>query len=176
MARLESRLGALCLMAASPLAASCTIEATLPAAHPPHPPEGEPAKLLPGAAAGAPKDVRPGVGNKLWIWLEPDGVWRIRTTTKNQRIRYRGKVVGDTSYISWARPELVEGGDAMTHDAGQLIFEFDTGGHIDGVDFVADDRKCVTFHITVGEQPKPENIFIGSAGANPPSNYFTLCP
>jgi len=165
-----------CVAAASTLTASCYIEATLPPAHPPNPPEGPPAKLLPGVANGAPRNVKPGVGNRLWIWTEPDGVWRIRTTTKGKRHVFRGKVVGASSPISWARPELVEIGDALSHDPAQLVFKFETAGHIDGVDFTADDRQCVTFHITVDEQPKPQLIAVGPSGANPPSDHFTLCP
>jgi hypothetical protein len=155
---------------------ACYIEATLPPAHPPNPPPGPPAKLVAGVANGAPKDVRPGVGDRLWIWTEPDGVWRIRTTTKGKLRSFRGRVVSETSTLPWARGELVEGGDALSHDATQLVFNFQTGGHIDGVDFVADDRKCVTFHITVDEKPQPQLIFVGPGGANPPSDHFTLCP
>lgn len=176
MGRCARPMAMVVLACCSTLVTSCYVEATLPPAHAPNPPAGPPSKLLPGAANGAPADVKPSVGNKLWIWREQDGMWRIRSTTKNSRHKYRGRVVGETSHISWVQPELVEAGDAMTHHGGELIFEFDTAGHIDGVNFVSDDRRCVTFHITVDEKPQPQFIFIGASGANPPTDHFTLCP
>jgi hypothetical protein len=164
------------LALASAFVASCTIETTLPPAYPPNPPQGPPAKLLPGVANGTPKNLGPGGPKRLMIWRSDDGIWHIRSTTAGERVVFRGRVVGATSPISWAQPELVEVGDALSHQPNQLVFRFETAGHVDAVNFVPDDRQCVTFHITADEQAQPQLIDVGPSGAHPPSDHFTLCP
>jgi len=89
---------------------------------------------------------------------------------------YRGRITGATSAVDWHRPDRVEFGDRIVRDPNGVAFKFDTGGHIDGLDFRPADGGCVQLHILVGNQPRHQRIYVGATGLNPPSAYFTACP
>ncbi len=157
------------------VASGCTV--IVPPPHPPHAPQGPPAAVPQGAANAKPKqDVKPGAELGIFIWRSADGKWHVRSTTKGNVHTFRGVIYGADSPITWYEPHFMEMGDSMAHYGEGLVFKFETGGHIDGFDFVPDNHGCVRFHITVDEGPLPARIFLGGPGVHPPSDHFVVCP
>lgn len=152
----------------------CTVVMAPP--HPPHPAQGPPAEVGAGVVDGDPQPGAQPNGLGIWIWRTADGKWHVRSASAKKVRTFRGLVEGKTSPIGWYEIDRMEVGDNIGYRGQSLVFLFETGGHLDGFDFVPDDHGCVRFHITLDEHPFPSRIYLGKNEVNPPSEHFVACP
>ncbi len=148
-----------------------------PAAQPPvsEPPAvaGPPAAVAPNVSSGQPPNLKPGAPAAYWVWRDAAGVWHVRTTTAGKLHRFQGKVTGQSGDPIEVKAVKAEMSDRLKAMPKQILFAFDTAGHMDGFDFRISDGKCATFHFVQNDGKK---IFVGSSEAQPPKQNFTVCP
>jgi hypothetical protein len=78
--------------------------------------------------------------------------------------------------FSGLKPFTLELDDRMKNeDAGVIVFDFVTGGGIDGFDFQLAAGRCVTFHLLVDGKPAPKEVEIGRKEVPSGSPTFRLC-
>lgn len=148
---------------------------------PPQPPmeappttPGAAEELAAGVADGKPAGIEPGSPAAFWIWRNPAGVWKVRTTTAKLPHLFRGRVKGVRSPIGTVRPSRTEFADRVAKAGQEVHFNFATKGHVDGFDFRV--QGCVRFDLQIDGGPAPKKIFVGQGVASPKTNHFILCP
>lgn len=127
-------------------------------------------------AAGQPASMHSGAPRSFWLWHDGDTMtWHLRTTTAGQLHRFSGRVWGDNA-ITNLKPDVLEAGqDRVRNEQTDVVFDFLTGGAMDGFDFTVPGGKCVTFHLLVDQKPVPSEIAIGAKAIHPGNAMFTIC-
>ncbi|MBI5537233.1 MAG: hypothetical protein HY898_31215 [Deltaproteobacteria bacterium] len=145
-----------------------------PVADPPEPAKGA-AELPAGSANGLPKGLNPGAPAAYWIWQDPSDGWHLRTTTAGVPHQFMGRILGVSGEIV-GRPMRTEHRDRVRFTKRGMVFDFQTQGSIDGLDFKASDNGCVRFNLKIDGGPAPKRIFVGSNSLEPPHAHFMVCP
>jgi len=146
-----------------------------PVGDPPEPAKGA-AELPPGSANGLPRGLNPGAPAAYWIWQDPADGWHLRTTTAGASHQFMGRILAISGDIVGVKPMRTEHRDRVRYTKRGLVFDFQTQGSIDGIDFRASDNGCVRFNLKIDGGPAPKRVFVGSAGTEPPHAHFMVCP
>lgn len=145
----------------------------------PEPPPTEPpidVKLV--DADGRPTALVAGAPLGVWIWIDRDQTWHVRTTTHSQMHRFQGVVmtVRDNT-LSDVKPVRLEMNDRLrTHNGRVAAWDFSTNGHEDGFDFKTAGSQCIRFFVKVDGKADPAAINVGKNAAHPSRWHFRLCP
>ena len=130
-----------------------------------------------GAVHGRPRGMHPGAPPALWIWLNPRGEWRVRSTTGGATHQFKGTVMGESAPLQSVHCARNEMRDQVTLTEGRIDYEFTTSGHIDGFDFRTSERGgCARFALTPGGPSDSYRVFVGRDRRTPASFDFVLCP
>jgi hypothetical protein len=144
---------------------------------PPPATPGMPEETAAGIADGKPAGLEPGAPAGFWIWKNPAGVWKVRTTTAKKLHEFKGRVKGVQKPIGKVRPSRTEFGDRIKRGTGgEIMFRFHTKGHVDGFDFRAPKDTCIRFDLQLDTGATAKKVHIGKDKVSPKSNHFTICP
>ena len=127
----------------------------------------------PGALDGRPT-ITPDSPTGYYIWHE-DG-FHIRTHGPGLRHDFVGRLTTDGVFQNVDTVRLESRDDVVVADGGHtLIMKFHTYDYEDGVNFTIAGGDKLRFSLELdGRLVSPERIFLGAAGAHPPSNPFTI--
>jgi hypothetical protein len=120
--------------------------------------------------------MHPGAPPSVWIWVNRQGIWRVRTTTGGGPMRFDGKVYGMSAPLVDVVPTRLELRDGLQQDQTGVRFGMTTAGQVDGFDFRVGDNGCVRIVVEPGPQNEPRPVFLGAAQVPPPGSHFILCP
>lgn len=136
-----------------------------------------PMALPPGVASFRPPGMHPTAPPGFWIWRNPHGTWRLRTTSGNQPRWFKGTIAGVTAPLSRAERARPSPDGEVRPIPGGVQFALSPSRMIDGVDFEVRDGGCVRFQLDLGDQGAPSAmITVGAIQAHPASPDFVLCP
>ena len=144
----------------------------------PDPPEptGTAEELAAGSALGMPRGLNPNAQAAYWIWHGPQGAWHLRTTTGGSPQHFAGRILGISGDIVEVKPLREERKDRLRQSRRGLVFDFQTRGDMDGIDFRPSDNGCVRFNLRVAREAVPKRIFVGAGNLEPKDSHFMVCP
>jgi hypothetical protein len=166
----------------------------LPPAPPPSPPPA-PGLMLPfeewpdeealpmvvplAVAMGVPAAMLRGGQPAFWIWTDANGVWHLRLTSPpGEWRRFQGRIVArrDSNLRITAMTALGLR-DRIQERPRAIVFDFQTAGGIDGIDFVMDGTDCARFRLRVDGHADGaiKAIFLGNRATPAPGPHFLVC-
>jgi len=159
------RLVASLMVASALLGVAATSVAAAPAS-----PTATPATTTAGAPAT--NDASP-VGYYLW---HDDGVYHLRTHGPGAEHRFVARLKTNGTFQDVDKA-MLEKDDRVTvkDDGHMMVLRFQTYGAWDGVDFRVDGGEHVNLNLKLdGQEISTANIFLGSGGAHPATDPFTI--
>jgi hypothetical protein len=123
---------------------------------------------------GQPEGFKAGVNHRYFVWHDREG-WHLRTTTARERHRFHGEVVPDEGSIQDLRTFRRERGDWVTlgPNGSKVLFDLSTDEGLDGFDFRS-NAQTLRFRLLMDGKERPELIFVGLTGNNPPAVPFAI--
>lgn len=136
-------------------------------APPPPPLRSMPAEGRPAFHRGLPAS--------YWVWHDREG-WHLRVTTAAGRHQFRGVIEASGGFIEGFHATRLEWRDRVVEEGRRMIrFDFWAHGDIDGFDWRS-TTGCNIFELYIDGMPRPEFVFVGAFGNNPPATSFEACP
>ena len=110
-----------------------------------------------------------------WVWVDPSGLWHVRTTTARAPHVFEGVVtVEGRGVLTALKATKVEWGDTIRLlNPRQIKFKFQTMGGIDGFDFRA-NSPFVRFDFWIDGRKHPDKVFVGQGNIRPAGQPFDL--
>jgi len=109
-----------------------------------------------------------GKANGLYTWVDADGI-HVRWATSDAPTLFHGRV--DTDRPIKETKRLLDVGPGWVKQQGDRIVMFSstTRGDLDGFDLNVPGCRRIQLELTIdGQEPKPEQVFIGKTGFHPP--------
>ncbi len=117
-----------------------------------------------------------GMTRRFVIW-EDNGVFKLRTTTKQMLNRFSGAIYAIGGTFTGARIVRRDPGDfvKLSRDKKRIYFSFLTKKGVDGLDFTTDATR-LAYGLRVNKRRAAKNleIFLGAQGKHPLNNPFML--
>lgn len=144
----------------------------------PLPPSSTHATELPmSVAEGRARELATGNNRAYWIWVDPDGLWHVRTTAARAGRHFQGTIPPTAGgEIVDLRNIGLESDDKIGFLGRTLSFKWRTRNRIDGFDFRLRGEGCLEFDLSIDGDATSRFIYLGKAKTRPEGAHFILCP
>ena len=119
---------------------------------------------------------RAGMVRRYIIW-EEEGVFKLRTTTKEMLKIFTGVIYADEGVFTDIKLIRLDTGDyvKLSNNKKKLYFSFSTHKGVDGFNFTTNAKRLV-FHLLINNRKaaKKLEVFLGANGIHPFNNPFLL--
>ena len=138
---------------------------------------GAPVQLQAGLADGRSSRLAGGAATAFWVGQKKDGEWYLRTSSKDGAHRFQGRVrPAQNAKLSSVEASRVDSNDRVRLSGNDIVFDFKTGGDLDGFDFKVTGNACVEFDLRVDGEREANAIRLGAREQKPITSHFYACP
>jgi len=113
-------------------------------------------------------ELKEGKHNGLYAWADNEGI-HVRWNTSEAPTLFHGRLDTDRPIKEIKRLRELGSGWVKQHGDRIVMFSATTRGELDGFDLVVPASRKIQLEVTIdGQEPKPEQVFLGKDGFNPP--------
>lgn len=109
-----------------------------------------------------------GAVDGLHVWADRDGI-HVRWNTSGVPVLFHGRVDTDRPIKETKRLRELGSGWVKQHGDRIVMFSATTRGDLDGFDLQVPGSRRIQLELTIdGQEPKPEQVYLGKDGYHPP--------